>query len=306
MYSRNIWLLFFLFSLQKAVGYGLPPVNLGSTSFFDGFGLLNRKEWSYQQFQVFYHSNTFTDFQGNPLPGITNPQLNVLVVSPQGTYQAPENILFNAKPGVSVLLPIAFYAQLNRNQLGIKSSGSGFSDFVVAPFLQWDLMWRADKPFFVHRLACIFSFPTGKNKAPEFSINPGNAFYVISPHWAATLFITEKISSSWRLHYLWCSFDKKNCRRLGDTFHMNFDLTYRIEPMKWYIGINGYYLQQLQNNKVQGVEVPNSKERVVGIGPGVLTLPREDLFIFGNLYFEFNVRNRPKGVRAVFRFAKNF
>ena len=87
---------------------------------------------------------------------------------------------------------------------------------------------------------------------------------------------------------------------------MNFDLTYRIEPMKWYIGINGYYLQQLQNNKVQGVEVPNSKERVVGIGPGVLTLPREDLFIFGNLYFEFNVRNRPKGVRAVFRFAKNF
>jgi hypothetical protein len=302
---QYIWLLMFI-SFLRLEGYGLPPVNLGSTSFFDGFGLLGRRDWSYQQYNIYYHSNTFKDAQGNVLPGIINPQLNVFTVTPQGTYQAPENLLFNAKPGISALLPIVFYERLNPNQLGIKSSGSGFSDFVIAPFLQWDLIWLHERPFFIHRFACYFSFPTGKNRAPEFTVNPGNGFYLISPHWAATIFFTHKLSSSWRLHYLWCSFDKRNCRKLGNTFHMNFDLTYEIENWRLYVGVNGYYLQQLQNNKVNGVVVPDSKERVVGLGPGVMFLPTEDFFLFGNLYFEFDVRNRPKGVRAVFRFAKNF
>ena len=88
---------------------------------------------------------------------------------------------------------------------------------------------------------------------------------------------------------------------------MNFTTEYEIRPHFW-IGINGYFLHQLKNNKLNGIEVPHSREQVLGIGPGFLyaTSYRYDLVLFGNLYIECKVRNRPQGITAVLHFFKYF
>jgi hypothetical protein len=35
------------------------------------------------------------------------------------------------------------------------------------------------------------------------------------------------------------------------------------------LGFNGYWLQQLTHHQINGSDVSNSKERTVGLGPGV-------------------------------------
>jgi hypothetical protein len=37
-----------------------------------------------------------------------------------------------------------------------------------------------------------------------------------------------------------------------------------------YIGANGYYLKQITDARVNGLRLPNSKEQIVAIGPGLV------------------------------------
>jgi hypothetical protein len=69
------------------------------------------------------------------------------------------------------------------------------------------------------------------------------------------------------------------------------------------LGFNGYWLQQLTNHEINGVAVPNSKERTVGLGPGI-QLGGQGIWFRVNSYMETNVRNRPSGIKVTFRISK--
>jgi len=60
--------------------------------------------------------------------------------------------------------------------------------------------------------------------------------------------------------------------------------------------------KQINDDKLHGHSVPNSKERVFAIGPGALYSLTSDLSFFLYLYFETNVRNRPEGISLIGRF----
>jgi hypothetical protein len=62
-------------------------------------------------------------------------------------------------------------------------------------------------------------------------------------------------------------------------------------------------LQQLTDHRINGQDVPNSKERTVGLGPGV-RFGGDGLFLSVNGYVETDVRNRPAGTRVTFRISK--
>ena len=74
------------------------------------------------------------------------------------------------------------------------------------------------------------------------------------------------------------------------------------------LGMNGYFLQQLHNNTLNKITVPNSKERVFAVGPGMLYLLGQgvDNVLFASLYFETDVRNRPQGINGVLRLLVHF
>lgn len=71
------------------------------------------------------------------------------------------------------------------------------------------------------------------------------------------------------------------------------------------LGVNGYVLQQLTADKVDGHSQANSEERVFGIGPG-LQMSSGGLSLYLNSYFETGAENRPEGIKAVFRLSKAF
>jgi hypothetical protein len=69
------------------------------------------------------------------------------------------------------------------------------------------------------------------------------------------------------------------------------------------VGFSGYWLQQTTDHRTNDIAMPNSEERVVGLGPGV-QLGGPEVWFHLNGYVETNVRNRPSGVKVILRVSK--
>jgi hypothetical protein len=142
-------------------------------------------------------------------------------------------------------------------------------------------------------------------------VNIGNNLVSINPYYAFTIRPTDKIEFSARLRYLWNSENDEpftglgaNDIQPGQAFHANFAASYNlIKGVRF--GINGYALQQLTADKVDGHGQANSKERVFGIGPGV-KWSGKGVSLYLNSYFETGAENRPEGIKVVLRFSKAF
>jgi hypothetical protein len=297
-------LLYISFGLLVCTAHvhSLPPVNLGSTNILDGGPTRPNPGWYLLGSTRTYHSDTLFDHCGNVIPHA--PTLNLWTFLVQGVYQTKGKWLNRISLGVDATLPMVLFSQVSANPLGITTSGSGLSNLNLGIYLQWDPIMHNDRPLFVHRLDFNAFLKTGKwcfNK----TINPAVNFLYIDPYWAATLFITHRFGCSWRLHYLWCGTNHCTQEQDGDAIHLNYSFEYQATK-HMYIALTGYFLQQLHNSKLCSVPIPNTKERVFGIGPGALYAFSQDSLLFGYLYFERAVRNRPQGVSFLLRYAQHF
>jgi hypothetical protein len=63
------------------------------------------------------------------------------------------------------------------------------------------------------------------------------------------------------------------------------------------IGFNGYWLQQTTGHRINNMAVPDSKERTVGLGPGV-KFGGLGIWLHLNAYLDTDVRNRPSGTKV--------
>jgi Putative MetA-pathway of phenol degradation/Enoyl-(Acyl carrier protein) reductase len=70
------------------------------------------------------------------------------------------------------------------------------------------------------------------------------------------------------------------------------------------VGFNGYWLQQTTEDKVNGINLPHSLERTVGLGAGIQYFSGRDTWIHLNGYQETDVRNRAQGYSVTLRFSK--
>jgi len=139
-------------------------------------------------------------------------------------------------------------------------------------------------------------------------VNLSNHFVVVDPYYAFT-YERRKVEWSARLHYLWNStnndpfvgFGVKNIQS-GQAFHLNYATSYELFK-NVRLGFNGYWLQQLTNHEINGVAVPNSKDRTVGLGPGI-QFGGPGIWFRVNSYIETDVRNRPSGIKVTFRISK--
>lgn len=286
-------------------GYGLPSVNLGYTNILDGGPIRPYPGLYWQQYNIFYHTNKFFDFAGKPLGGVNSPTFNSWSTVTQLIYQFKKKLFFEGTPGFSFVLPITLYSAIDCNKLGITSAGGGLGNIGFGVYTQWSAIMHNDRPLFIHRLSVDASFPTGTNRLPKRQINPGAAFYSLSPGWSATLYTTKKLAFSWRFNYLWNSKNKKIDFKAGDAIFFNYSAEYAIKPA-WYVAFVGYCLQQLSDNKALGHTIPKSKERVFGMGPGSAYFISKDMVFFGYLYGECGARNRPQGISFILRFINHF
>jgi hypothetical protein len=296
---------------EVAMAQPLPNVNLGFTSFMDG-GPPAGPGLYFQQYIQYFASDEFKDDSGDEIPLLGD--LDVWVSLSQLIYQSDQPVLFGGKWGVDVIIPVASI-DVDPGKIPVLSdSGTGLGDVLVGPYIQWDPIMGANGPIFMHRFELQTVFPTGRYKDNRV-LNAGSNFYSINPYWAATLFIMPRWKASMRLHYLWNSENKDPNETLfpfaddtqaGQAIHLNFSSAYEVLPNKLHAGLNGYYLKQITDAEVDGHDVKNSREQVLGIGPGAVWHFSPDDHLFLNVYFETEAENRPEGIRANLRWTHHF
>ena len=161
---------------------------------------------------------------------------------------------------------------------------------------------------FVQRVVVDVGVPTGKYSDAR-PVNFGNHFVVVNPYYLFTHESNKKVEFSARVHYLWnltnngpfVGFGIKDMQA-GQAFHANYAASHEVFK-NVRLGFNRYWFQQLTDHKIDGTSIANSKERTVGLGPGIQLGARE-LWFRVNGYTETDVRNRPSGIKVTFRISK--
>jgi hypothetical protein len=276
----------------------LPTVNLGDTNFEDAFG---GPGWLLQEFPVADVASELKDSQGKTVPG--SNRLTAYSTTTYVAFISKKRVLGGWLAG-EILQPMVDLDVELAN--GTSSRVRGFADLEVGTGLQWAPK-KIGGGVFAQRAVLDVQLPTGKYSDRQ-PVNIGNHFVLVNPYYALT-YERKKIEFSARVHYLWNStnndpfvgFGIKNMQP-GQAFHVNYSTSYEL----WKnvrLGFNGYWLQQLTDHQINGSDVRNSRERTVGLGPG-LQLGGGTIWFRLNGYIETDVHNRPSGVIVTFRISK--
>jgi len=280
----------------------LPPVNLGDTSFEDGIAFPG---WLAEETIGYYHAGQINDHQGDKIPG--SNKFTSVSATTHVAYISNLRLL-DGFYGAEILLPLAD-VDLDTS-FGPKDRERGVGDLIVSPFiLQWTDHKLFGMPYF-HRFVFSVTLPTGEYDRNR-PVNIGSNVVSINPYYAFTIMPTDRVELSARLQYLWNSENDDPFAGLGagtvqpgQAFHANYAASYElVKGVR--LGINGYALQQLTEDKVDGRSQGNSKERVFGIGPGI-KWSGNGLSLYLNSYLETGAENRPEGTKVVFRLSKVF
>jgi hypothetical protein len=277
----------------------LPAVNLGDTNFEDGFA---GPGFLLEEFPDVYSAETFKDNNGATVPGSNT--LTTIATTSHLAYVSSER-LFGAWFGVEVLVPVVDVQV--KLASGTNTTVRGVADPILGPFA---LQWAPKKiggGVFVQRAILDLTVPIGKY-SDQRPVNIGNHFVTINPYYCFT-YEQKKWEISTRVHYLWNStntdpfvgFGIKSLQP-GQAFHTNYATSYEVMK-NVRLGFNGYWLQQLTDHRINGTDLPNSKERTVGLGPGI-QFAGKGIWFRVNSYLETDVRNRASGTKVTFRISK--
>jgi hypothetical protein len=275
-----------------------PPsgINLGSTSFYDGFGRL-QPGLTVLQYVRWSHNTAIDNAAGVENPLFVAPRINAFPTLTQFIVASPWRP-FGGAAGFSILVPIVgidtSFAPDSPKTLS--ATGFGIGDVVAGPTYQSKFFTRSESdrpsgapppnppnasksgPFFAYRFQFLVEMPTGRFNTAK-NINSGAGYWAVIPYFAATYLPTRRVEMSTRLHYQYnLPTDKLGNPPLiphlvyrngqaGQLVYGNFTGSYRL-TRKLYLGANSYAVYQLSPDKTNGINVGHARETQFFLGPG--------------------------------------
>ncbi len=291
-----------LLSQAAVAQVSLPPVNLGNTNFVDGRALPGIM---FQQTIIAAEADRFRDNDGRT--AAAPDQLSAFSVATQVAWLSQHQV-FGANWGAEFILPLA-RVDLDINPV-VGQARTGFGDLFLSPVvLQWPARELFGRPYW-QRLNLNVTVPIGAYDSDRL-VNIGNNTYRFNPHYAFTWVASDVWELSGRVHYLWNGKNSDPARNLGadsiqagQAVHTNLAISREISP-GLRLGLAGYHLRQISDDRIDGVRIPGSREQVIGYGPGLRKQNGPQVW-FLHVYRESAVRNRPDRHQVIFRWARFF
>ncbi len=296
-----------------------PSINLGSTSFYDGFGRL-KPGLTVLKYLRWQHNDEISDRDGVENVNFVQPRIDSFPSLTQFIV-ASKWRPFGGTAGFSVLVPLVglrtgFAANSPKR---LPADEPGFGDIIAGPTYQSKYFIRGagsralqpgsvethSGPFLAWRTQFLVQIPNGKFDSKK-SVNPGSGYWAVVPYLAATYMPWRKLEMSTRLHYQYNLPTTKLANpppiphlvyvngQAGQLVYGNFTTSYKV-TRKLYVGANSYGVYQLSPDRTNGVTVSKARETQFYLGPGGgFDFSRTDTLNV-NLYLKVEAHNTASG-----------
>lgn len=299
--------------VAHASSYEPAGINLGGTSFMDGFGRFNPGFTMIELLQ-YKAVDKISDHAGDQKPIFNDPKVDSTVLISHLAYTTPYTVL-GGHVGVEALVPIVHNRAREKSDslVEFKSDpGANFGDITWGAFLQMDPVMSDGRPVFVQRFALNVIAPTGAYDNAK-AVNASSGFWSVNPYWAMTYLPTPKVELSTRINYLYnFTNDDPNAVppnvldfKAGDAVWANFTASYEVWPSVR-LGLNGYYFQQLAEDKENGHRLKDSRTTDLSMGPGGAWQTDRNNVVLSNVYIPVTEKNTTSGFHVNFRWIHMF
>lgn len=300
--SLFLFCLGFVVSTAFAQDPVLPATNLGLANMGDG--LSPGPGLYYINYLQAYQSDRLRNSMGTIIKGA--PTINSFLSMNQFIYESKIR-LAAGNLGFTLLLPLVkISAQATGKAPSVNPNILG--GLITGSFVQWSGKKLFNLPY-NHRAEIDVSTPIGSyNRA--YDINPLANHFTLSAYYTFTLSLGSRleISSRNQLNYNFAAIDTK--AEAGAFYNSNFSFGY--SPLKsLQLAFVGYYLKQLNQDAYEGNHhyyqdlygIVDTREQVLGIGPGISFFSRNGLAAEAKVFFEHAALNRAEGVRCTLKIA---
>jgi hypothetical protein len=279
-------------------------INLGNTSFGDGFSTL-KPGVTVLQYLRYSDSNSMTDANGNESSAFRNPRIKVVTSVTQLSIATPWSIDGN-RIGFDVLLPVtSINGKFDPGGTQLRDNGTAIGDVTFGPFIQFKPLLRHGRPVASFRVAVDAIAPTGGFDR-NVGLNQGSGYWSINPFVAWTVLPAKGWDISGRTQYLY-SFKTTRIAgaptipgftfsdgQAGQLLYTNYSVS-RDVARGISIGAAGYAVQQLDNDRINGIRLPDTKRSALYIGPGIHIDRLPKWSVNANLYLPVTTRNYANG-----------
>jgi hypothetical protein len=290
-------------------------MNFGGTSFYDGFappipGIV------YTQTDRVAFDNRVVDANGHDVTAFKNPRLTTEVSVNQLLFTSPVHV-GPTLLGFDVIVPLVNTStHFDTPGLVLHSSGPGVGDVIFGPYLQSIPIMQDGHPLFAYTLEVDGIAPTGKFDANK-DINPSSGFWSFNPNLAMTWFFAPRWELATRLNYVYnfqtnkipnpppIPFLTYRDGQAGQMAWINFAASYGVTP-QLDIGVNGFYVKQLTDNKLNGVTLKDTREEQLYAGPGLRYAFNQTNYVNVNAYIPAVARNVSEGFQLNVEFIHVF
>ena len=281
----------------------LPPTNLGLANVYDG--VAGKPGFIYQGYAQYFQTHQLNDGFGHNTH--SDLKVNSLLQMNQLIYLSPVRVL-GGNLGFTVIVPLVQIIAANQGAQAPSVNPGVLGDIVQGTAIQWSDKKLFGKPFF-HRVEFDVNVPVGSYNS-DYNINASSHLWAYGVYHAFTLMLNDKISVSSRNQFNYNSHFIGQKGKAGAYYNGNYSVDYSIiKSLK--IEAAAYYLTQFNQDSYDGnshyyqdkYSIANTKERVLGVGPGLAYFAPGGVLIEAKVFFETAAKDRFEGTHPTLRLA---